>query len=163
MSVSDSVVVVADPMALYEAVSDPRRMGEWSPENLGARLSDAGEPAYVGMRFTGMNKRGPVRWETRCTVTAAEPGERFAFDVHRIGIKVPLVPAAIASWEYTFEAVEDGTRVTETWTDGRTNWPDFIAARFDRIATGGQLFADFQRRNIARTLANLRLAFETVY
>ena len=160
MTVSDSVQIAADPLAVYEQVSDPRQMRRWSPENLSASVPDAG-PAYVGMKFVGHNKRGPMRWVTRCTVIAAEPGRRFAFDVDQYGFGVPLLPVKIARWEYTFEPVTDGTLVTETWTDGRTRWPDSVTARFDPIATGGKSFADFQRRNIAKTLKNLKADFES--
>ena len=127
-TVSDSVVVVADPTSLYAAVSDPTRMGEWSPENRGA------------------------------TVTAADPGTRFAFRVDKIGVKTPRVTGRNASWEYRFDKVEGGTRVTETWTDDR-QWPDLVATVFDKIVTRGSHFADFQRRNIAKTLSNLKAAY----
>jgi uncharacterized protein YndB with AHSA1/START domain len=161
MSVQDSVVIdgVA-PEEVYDLVSDPSRMGRWSPENLGATVAEAGRPAYVGMSFVGANKRGRIRWHTKCTVTAADPGERFAFRVHAIGRRVPLIPGSIATWEYRFEPVADGTRVTEIWTDGRRGWPDAVAARFDRLATGGKLFSEFQRRNIARTLTRLKADLE---
>ena len=53
-----------------------------------------------------------------------------------------------------------GTLVTETWSD-RRRWPDLVAARFDPLATGGRQFADFQRRNIGRTLARLKDDFES--
>ncbi len=58
-----------------------------------------------------------------------------------------------------FEPVPEGTRVTETWTDDR-RWPDPVAAAFDKLATGGQHFHQFQRRNIATTLKRLRADFE---
>jgi uncharacterized protein YndB with AHSA1/START domain len=160
-TVSDSVVVAADSMSLYSALSDPTRMGEWSPENRGATVTDARGEAYVGMEFVGRNKRGGARWVTLCTVTAADPGRRFAFRVHGIGAKTPSIKARNASWEYTFEPVDGGTRVTETWTDDRP-WPDFAAAVFDRIVTRGSMFADFQRRNIAKTLKNVQGAFGPV-
>ena len=68
----------------------------------------------------------------------------------RIGLGKPVLAGRIARWDYTFEPVDGGTRVTETWTDGRRGWPDWAAAAFDKAATGGRLFSDFQRRNIAR-------------
>lgn len=160
MTVSDSVVVAATPEELYRQISDPRQMPRWSPENTGARVDDPAAPATIGMEFIGNNKRGPVRWVTRCVVTAADPGKRFAFDVRVFGFGVPVLPFRIATWEYRFEPVEGGTRVTETWTDGRRRWPDAVAKRFDRVATGGLSFADFQKKNIAKTLRNLKADFE---
>lgn len=161
MQVQDSIVISAEPQAIYEQVADPSQMGRWSPENRGAEVPTPGQPATVGTSFIGSNRRGRASWVTRCTVTSADPGVRFAFDVVQIGVKRPLMKGAIASWSYDFEAVEGGTRVTETWTDRRTRWPDVAAKVFDQIATGGHLFSDFQRRNIARTLARLKIDLES--
>ncbi|MFF3326669.1 SRPBCC family protein [Streptomyces sp. NPDC002889] len=161
-SVSDSVVIDASPSTIYAQVSNPALMGRWSPENRGATVRDGSEQAYVGMVFDGRNTRGPLSWTTRCTVTAADPGERFAFRVRAIGRRRPVLRGRIASWEYRFEpAGEGGTRVTETWTDDRRAWPDFLAHAFDRMATRGHTFADFQRRNIRTTLDNLKKAMES--
>ncbi len=135
-------------------------MGEWSPENLGATVHGDPGHARVGMGFDGRNKRGWFRWATRCTVTAAEEGRLFRFRVHAIGIRRPRLPVAMATWEYRLEAVPDGTRVTETWTDDRRSWPDPVVWVYDRVATGGRTFAEFQRWNIHTTLRNLKLALE---
>ncbi|EST18605.1 hypothetical protein M877_38095 [Streptomyces niveus NCIMB 11891] len=80
--------------------------------------------------------------------------------MHAIGLRTPRLRGPIASWEYRLEAVDGGTRVTETWTDGRRAWPDAVAGVFDRIATGGHTFAAFQARNIHRTLSNLKRVVE---
>ncbi|MFF3171101.1 SRPBCC family protein [Streptomyces sp. NPDC057900] len=160
MSVSDSTVVSAAPSAVYAQVSDPTAMGRWSPENRGAKVLGERREAYVGMVFEGRNKRGRMSWTTRCTVTAADPGERFAFRVHAIGARRPRLPGAIATWEYRFEEADGGTLVTETWTDDRRAWPDFLANAFDRAATRGHTFADFQRGNIRTTLQRLKAALE---
>ncbi|MGW4231765.1 SRPBCC family protein [Streptomyces sp. NPDC004980] len=160
MSVSDSILVEATPSAVYAQLSDPTAMGRWSPENRGARVLGEPRSTHVGMVFEGRNKRGAFRWTTRCTVTAADPGERFAFRVHAIGAKRPRLPGAIALWEYRFEAVDGFTRVTETWTDNRRAWPDFVANAFDRVATRGHTFAEFQRGNIRTTLERLKAALE---
>ncbi len=160
MQVSDNVVIEVDARTSYDQVADPTQMARWSPENTGATTASLDRPLQVGEVFDGSNKRGRARWSTECVVTAAEPGRRFAFDVRKIGPRKPILPGRIASWEYTFEPTEDGTRVTETWTDLRVGWPDWSAAIFDKVATGGRLFSDFQRRNIARTLAAMKSDFE---
>ncbi|MER6188357.1 SRPBCC family protein [Streptomyces cyaneofuscatus] len=160
MSVADSIVIDAPPAHVYEQLSDPTAMGRWSPENRGATVEGERRGAYVGMVFEGRNKRGAVSWTTRCTVTAADPGERFAFRVHAIGVRRPRLPGPIATWEYRFEAVDGGTRVTETWTDDRRSWPDFLANGFDRVATRGKTFGQFQRGNIRTTLERLKAAVE---
>lgn len=73
----------------------------------------------VGDIFVGANKCGGTRWQTRCKVVAADPGQKFAFDVVGWGLKSPLLKIAIARWEYTLETVDDATKVTETWRDPR--------------------------------------------
>ncbi|MFE5875411.1 SRPBCC family protein [Rhodococcus sp. NPDC056506] len=159
-TVSDNIVIEEAPSTLYDLISDPTRMGTWSPENLGTSMHIRRAKAYPGMGFDGHNKRGRVRWTTQCTVTAAESGRLFEFRVHKIGISRPRIPAAIATWRYRFEPVAGGTRVTETWIDDRRAWPDFAANMFDKIATGGKTFADFQRGNIKKTLENIKRDIE---
>lgn len=167
-SVSRSTLVEASPSSVYEQVSRPAQMGRWSPENLGASVVGGDRPASVGMVFEGHNKRGAFRWTTRCTVTEADPGKRFAFRVDAIGLRRPRLPGPIATWEYRFEDAgaetsEPGgvaTRVTETWTDDRRSWPTFVANAFDRLVTGGRTFAAFQVGNIDRTLRNLKRELE---
>ncbi len=163
MTVSDTVDIEADADVLYSLVSDPTRMGDWSPENRGATVLNPAHDgaAFVGMLFEGRNKRGRASWVTRCTVTAADPGRRFAFTVHTIGVRKPRLRGANASWEYTFERIAPGrTTVTETWRDDRTSWPDPLVAVFDRIATSGKTFSEFQRANIRKTLEALKRATE---
>lgn len=161
MTVHDSVVVDADPLTIYRQLADPSQMPRWSPENTGAEVPEPGSPLPVGAVFVGSNKRGRARWHTRCRVTASDPGERFAFDVVQWGVRAPFLSGHVATWEYRLEPVANGTKVIETWTDGRSGWPDVLAHAFDKVATGGRTFADFQRRNIARTLANLKADLES--
>jgi hypothetical protein len=159
-TVARSILVQASPSSAYDQISRPAQMGRWSPENLGATVPGGDEPAHVGMVFQGHNKRGRYRWTTRCTVTVADPGRRFAFRVHAIGLKRPRLNAPIATWEYRFEAEGSATRVTETWTDDRRSWPTLVANVFDRAATGGKTFAAFQTGNIDTTLRNLKRELE---
>ncbi|MGY0021667.1 SRPBCC family protein [Streptomyces sp. cg35] len=159
-TVSNSITVGVSPDDAYAAVSRPEDMGRWSPENRGTTPDSPTGPAAEGTTFVGRNKRGPFRWVTRCTVTVARPGHAFAFRVHAIGVKRPLLRAPIATWEYRFEQVDEGTLVTETWTDDRRAWPTFAANAFDRIVTSGRTFAAFQARNIEATLRNLKRELE---
>jgi uncharacterized protein YndB with AHSA1/START domain len=160
MTVSDSVEVAASPEQIWTALADPAQMPRWSPENTGAPVG-AGRPLSVGEVFHGTNKRGGARWTTECTVTDSVPGREFAFDVLAIGMKNPRLRGGIAHWSYTLEPNGDGARVTETWTDLRKGWPDWAAAAFDKVATRGSRFCDFQTRNIAKTLSRLKTDFES--
>lgn len=160
-TVSSSIIVDdVSPEEAFRAVSCPADMGRWSPENRGTTAGSPAGPAALGTTFVGRNKRGMFRWVTRCKVTAADPGSRFAFRVCAIGVGRPRLRAPIATWEYRFEAVDGGTRVTETWTDDRRKWPTFAARAFDWVATSGKTFAAFQARNIEITLRNLKRELE---
>lgn len=142
--------VRADPLTLYAMVSDVTRMGSWSPETTSCQwLDDATGPA-PGARFRGSNRHGPVlRWSTTCTVTDADPGRRFAFDVDYAGV-------SISSWSYDFAATADGCTVTESWTDLRPG-----ALRVASMPVMGvRDRAKHNRRGMETTLAALREAAE---
>jgi hypothetical protein len=145
-----SAVVTAAPDAVYAMVSDVTRMGSWSPETTSCRWLDGATGPTVGARFRGTNKRGPLLWQTTCTVTAAEPGRRFAFDV-------TFGPVAIASWAYDLAQVDDGrTRVTESWTDRRPG-----SMRLASVPVMGiRDRAGHNRRSMQATLAALKRAAE---
>lgn len=159
LTVSDSVVIDAPAAVVWTQLADPTQMPRWSPENTGARLDgdgpDGGRPLQQGESFAGTNQRGRARWVTRCVVRHSVPGERFCFDVVGWGVGSPRLRVKVARWDYVLEPVEGGTRVTETWSDGRRGWPTWLANAFDKAAAG-RPFAQFQRRNIARTLAAMK-------
>ncbi|MDP9428852.1 MAG: SRPBCC family protein [Actinomycetota bacterium] len=101
---SGSVVVATSPEALYDLVSDVTRTGEWSPI-CRACWWDEGASPEVGAWFTGRNEVPGRIWETRSQVVAADRGREFAF----------LVGGRLVRWGFTFEPVDGGTRLTESW------------------------------------------------
>ena len=139
--------VPAPAEQVWQMVADVTRMGDWSPETTSCRwLGDATGPT-VGAKFKGSNRKGFRRWSTTCTVTAAEPGRRFAF-------KVDYGPVPISTWEYDFAADADGTAVTESWTDRRPLWMKIGSAPVMGVADRG----GHNRRTMEATLAALRRA-----
>ncbi|MFA6574734.1 MAG: SRPBCC family protein, partial [Nocardioides sp.] len=75
-----SRVIPAEPQALYAIVTEVGRMGELSPETRSTQWVE-GDGPVVGARFKGRNKLGWLSWTTIATVTEAEPGARFAFEI----------------------------------------------------------------------------------
>lgn len=133
-----SIDIAAEPAAVWALVSDITRMGDWSPHTVEARWADPadGAGAAVGKRFRGTNRLPIVRqWTSTATITACDPGRRFAFAVG----KNPDDPNTV--WSYDFEpAPAGGTRVTERWHMLREPWVVLVYYRLigqhQRIARG---------------------------
>jgi uncharacterized protein YndB with AHSA1/START domain len=155
-TVSESIVIAVDPDVVYRAVSDPRRMGRWSPENTGAVVEGPYREAYVGTWFIGSDGRGPVRWRTRCTVTTADQSKHFAFEVCAIEVVVRMVEVPIAAWAFRLHAVDGGTRVVQTWEDRRVDLPEPIWEIFDRVVLAGKTFPEHHRANMREALRRLK-------
>ena len=107
--------IAASSSAVYAALIDVTRMGEWSPENHANEWKDGVTEAAVGARWVGHNRNGEFEWATESRVAELVENERFYFDC--------LSPAHgdfhFASWGYDIEATADGCRVTEHWQDLR--------------------------------------------
>lgn len=104
LSHSESIIVARSAECLYDMVSDVTRTGEWSPV-CKACWWDEGGAARVGDWFTGRNVLPERTWETRSEVVAAQRGREFAF----------VVGGSYVRWGFTFTALGERTRVTESW------------------------------------------------
>lgn len=141
--------IQASPEVVYGLVSELTRMGEWSNENTGGRWVRGATGPAVGARFQGTNSNGKLSWKTTATVTAAEPGRRFAFSVN-VGL------LAVSAWSYDIAPDGEGCVVTETWRDRRDPVSRFITGRI----TGVHDRAAFSAESMARTLEALAATAE---
>lgn len=151
-----SIEIAAAPETVWALVADVTGMGRWSPHTVRARWIEGSEvegsgidgPA-VGRRFRGTNRLPIVRqWTSTATVTACEPGRRFAFAVGRDATDPNTV------WTYEFEPVADGrTLVTERWRMLRE--PGIVLAYYRLIGQPGRL-----ARGVEETLRRLKAAAE---
>ncbi|WP_431775716.1 SRPBCC family protein [Streptomyces cucumeris] len=151
--VSETTRIAVPPRTVYDTVTRVSEMGRWSPECTGGRVrGGAAAEMRAGTRFTGTNRAGWRPWSTRCTVTVADPGERFTFVVRAVGLR-------IAVWSYRFEPLDEGraTQVTETWIDQR-GW--LMRSGISPLVTGVRDRAGFNRRSIRQTLERLKEALE---
>ncbi len=143
--------IAAAPEKVYELISDVTRMGEWSPETVGAEWLDGASGPAAGARFKGRNKRR-MPWATTSTVTAAEPGRRFSFATGK---------APDTTWCYTLEPAGDGTEVTESFEIAKP--PGTIGRMLLRLGVGiswSEREADLVR-GMEETLARLKAGAET--
>jgi hypothetical protein len=141
--------IQATPADVYALVSDLPGLADVAAEFERGRWLGGITEARVGARFRGTNKRAWHRWTTTVTVTDAAPGERFAFDVTYYGVP-------ISRWQYDFEPVDGGCLVRESTWDRRPAWFRPIG----RLGTGVRDRAAANRRNIERTLRQLKAAAE---
>ena len=147
-----STVVAASPEDVYALVADVTRMPEFSPEVTSTRWLDGASGPAVGARFEAVNTNAAGKsWKNRPVVTVAEPGREFAF------VRTEPFAGTIA-WRYRFEAVDGGTRVTESYDVerpvARLGW--FV---IEKVFRGGNR-REALRAGMRTTLERLRVAAE---
>ena len=145
-----SVTIAADPVAVYALLTDLTTLASLA-EEAEAMKWRSGNSATPGAVFKGSNRNGARTWTTKYTVTEADPGRAFAFDVHSAGI----VP--IAHWRYDIEPTDGGCTVTEATWDRRPRWILKPAAR----TTGISDRAGANAEHIKLTLQRLKELAET--
>ena len=153
---SDSISIACAPADVYAIVSDVERIGELSPVCQSARWDDAAQAGKEGAWFTGHNAIGDIAWDTHCRVLAAQTGQEFTFINYGPNGDVELV-----RWGYTFEAADQGTKVTETW-QVLPAYPDFVRSGNPEADVKGRLdgMAKMTRDGIKTTLSNLKRVAE---
>jgi hypothetical protein len=148
-SAEASVKISADPAAVYKLITDLPTLA-----SLGEEVEEMqwrkGSSAAPGARFKGRNSHEGRTWTTTCTVTDADPGRTFAFDVKTFGV----VP--VAHWRYELTPTEDGCTVTERTWDRRPGWIRKPA----EMSTGVHDRQGANAEHIKQTLARLKAKAE---
>lgn len=103
-----AVEIGAPPADVWRIVADVTRIPEWSPVCHRCEWIEDAEAGAVGAHFRGHNRLNGARWSRDCVVTAAEPGEVFAFSTLFKGQES-------TRWRYRFEPTDSGTRVSEAY------------------------------------------------
>lgn len=139
-----AVEMAATPETVWEVISDPRRMPEFSPELRKAFV--IGRPG-VGATIVGINRRRAVVWPTTSKIVRWEPRRALAWKTRESG----------ATWVYELEPTSTGTRVT-----GRRVLPAYtLLTRFFGPFIGGATGHDDElATGIATTLERIRAAVE---
>lgn len=143
-SAQSSATISAAPEAVYGLITDLPTLASLAEEAKAMRWRK-GDKAAPGAVFKGTNRNGIRRWSTVCTVTDAEPGSAFAFDVAYLGIPV-------SHWRYDIEPTDGGCRVTEQMWDRRPGW--FVKP--GGLATGVMDRPTVNTEHIELTLARLK-------
>lgn len=150
---SGRIEVQASPQRVYGLVSDPGALAEVASEYSGFQWLDGARSAEVGTRFKGTNRQGWRRWSTVATITDADVGKRFAFQV-----TVEAGPVSItgARWQYDIEPAGDGCVLTESTWDRRAGWAKALAD----LVVGVKDRSAHNQRNIEATLRAIKARAE---
>jgi hypothetical protein len=150
MQAAVTLHIDAEPMHVWELVSDITRMGEYSPEVFEAEWLDGATGPAVGARYRGhvkRNERGPTYWTT-CEITECTPGEVFEF-------AVVMRDRPVNTWRYELApAPGGGTDVTESFRLAGTVLPAIW------YPLGGFLRQRRNERDMLRTLERVKAAAE---
>ena len=142
--------IAAAPEAVYAAISDVTRMGEWSEECYACEWHEGFDGPAVGAVFDGHNRNGTHEWTTQGTVVEAEPGRAFAFECTSSGFHY-------ATWGYRIEPTEGGCRVVEWSEDLRPE----SALEYSKQISGIDDRAGRNRQTMSTTLERLAAALES--
>jgi hypothetical protein len=152
-SATAHVEVAAPAAVVYGLITDLDTFAELADETARMAWRNGATTAASGARFRGTNRNGWRRWSTECTVTDADPGTRFAFEV-RFPPRIP-----VARWQYDIAALDDGTcRVTESTWDRRPAWFRLPA----ELGTGVRNRAETNLVHIEHTLQRLKQHAESL-
>ncbi|ART67513.1 polyketide cyclase [Mycobacterium dioxanotrophicus] len=143
-SVTASVSIGADPATVYALITDLPTLASLAEEAQEMQWKK-GDSATPGSVFVGQNRNGSRTWSTTCTVTAADPGKTFAFDVKSLVFPV-------AHWRYDIAATDTGCTVTESTWDRRAGWFKVVGG----LATGVSDRDGANAEHIKRTLERLK-------
>lgn len=147
--ISVSRDIAASPEAVFSALTDISRMGEWSPENHLCVWNDGFSAPAVDAMWTGHNRNGDKEWSTESRITELVENERFYFDCI-------VRDFTFSKWGYDIEATDSGCRVTEHSQDLR---PEAALERSAQIS-GVSDRATHNKAGMEATLERLAKALE---
>ena len=148
-SASATVQIDASPDVAYKLITDLPTLCGLADEAVAMEFRK-GDSVCKGAVFIGHNENSGKRWTTKCTVTDAEPGRVFAFDV-----RYTVLP--VARWQYDIVAADGGCRVTESTWDRRPGWFRKVAG----MSTGVTDRAAANAEHIQLTLQRLEQRAES--
>ncbi len=141
--------IAAPPEAVYDAISDVTRMGEWSEECVACEWHDGFDGPAVGAVFDGHNRNGEHEWTSQGKIVAAEPGREFTFECS-------MMDFHFSTWGYRIEPTDAGCRVTEWSEDLR---PESVM-EFSKQMSGIDDRDARNRQTMSTTLDRLAAALE---
>src|SRR3546814_15737000 len=106
--------IAASPEAVYAAISDVTRMGEWSTECHTCEWQEGFDGPTVGSILDGHNRNGKHECTRQGKVIEADPGRTFTSECSMMAF--PFMTLA-----YRYEPTADDCRVTDRTQYHRTH------------------------------------------
>ncbi len=114
-------VIAASPESLFAVVADPARHADIDGSGTLKGGGDlAGTRLALGAKFS-MSMHMGVGYKMINEVVEFEDGRVIAWEPHLDGPGLISRITGAVTWRYTFEAVDGGTLVTETWDPKGSN------------------------------------------
>lgn len=147
----------APPERVWELVSDVRLMPELSPELQSADWVDGATGPACGARFVGCSRHDALgEWSTTSYVVECDPPRVFAW-----AVQDPDRPTA--TWRFTLEPADGGTRLTQWVRMGPA--PSGLSLAIERMPDREQKIVFVRLRefeaNMTATLAGIKERAET--
>ena len=146
-----SIDIRATPERVYDLLADITQMGRWSPECQRCEWIDGWSAAVVGARFRGHNRSGLIRWSNVSEIVEADRGRVLAWVMGGRERRY-------SEWRYTFEANDEGVRVSESFQSLRHT----LLGQFAGLPLGGQKRSERRLQGgVEQTLRRLRTVAES--
>jgi uncharacterized protein YndB with AHSA1/START domain len=148
-ALDDSVHIDAPVRAVWNLVSDVRRMPDWSPQVDSTRLRDGFDGVALGAQFTNRNSDGDLVWTTHAEVVRFDPEREIAFRVEENWV----------IWSFTLAPEGTGTLLSQ-----RRDAPDGVSELSLELTNGFmggvERFTESMRAGMRETLAKIKAQAE---
>ncbi|SDG50080.1 Uncharacterized conserved protein YndB, AHSA1/START domain [Lentzea fradiae] len=116
LAVTVELEVDAPATEVFDAIADPTRVPQWSPECVRVSWTGGANGPEPGARFHARNRAGDWEWDVTCEVVEVSRPETFSWIV--VGFSDdPLLPSS--TWRYRLTARPGGgTLITQTFRHG---------------------------------------------
>jgi len=104
------VVVDATPEDVWQVVSDPTRIGDWSHECHSGRWVGGANRPVVGARYRARNRAGWARWGRTSELVTVDPPHQLVWRT----VPTAFFPDS-TEWSLRLEPAEGGTRITQSF------------------------------------------------
>lgn len=112
-TITVETTVAAPAETVYGLITDLDTLAQLGEEVTAMKWAK-GDAGTLGSVFRGSNRNGWHRWTTTCTVSEADAGQTFAWNVSSLG-------QPIARWRYEVTPTADGCTVVESMWDRRSS------------------------------------------